>query len=263
MDLSVTGLSLGAFLVLPGYWASTLQIWCAGATQAEGAGEWLAMSLLRSIALNAIALPLALLLPGLSVSVPLDASIEKVGQAIVALPVITFLRYAGVLYALATLQGLAFGLLQRWTKGLAWAFGWTSMTPYEDVWNDVLSERFRSAENLARKGTASLLCPWLRLTLPDGRVILGRMQRSSVRIEQDKPIEVYLEPVYRLDAGSRTIRSLAHDLVGATDEALYLRLEPGTAVEIIPAVAGWRPSFAAAPPPVAPVPFAPRRTARP
>jgi Family of unknown function (DUF6338) len=244
MNFSITGLALALFLILPGYLATLLEHWVTPGIKPPRIGDWIAMSVLRSLVLNAVALPLWLVYTGPEQTVPWDDKLADAWWVASSLKLSQVRDYLISLYGLATLQGLLVGMAIKQWKGLSWALRWTSISPYEDVWNDILSENFRNKKNLALRGTPALRRAWLKLALNDGHVIIGRMRRSSITIDKEKPIEVFLAPGYVFNEQCRMVEALG-DLTGCDKVGFYLRVSAQTPVEIVSARDDWHPRFTA------------------
>jgi hypothetical protein len=101
-----------------------------------------------------------------------------------------------------------------------------------NVFCATLEAAFRTKGNLRLHGKPEQIVPWLRLTRGN-TTILGRLQRSSVKFDGDKPIEAFLSPVY-----TQTPRENA---VIEPPNGLYLRIEASEAVEILSLSAAARP----------------------
>lgn len=126
MDLSIAGIALALFLVLPGYLAKTLELWVLPGGDSFPVGDWIAMSILGSLVLNAIALPLWLAYTGLQI-VPWDADVTnawKIASSSFKLREVA--SYLVSLYGLAIFYGLTVGTAVKQWKGLAWALRWKS-----------------------------------------------------------------------------------------------------------------------------------------
>ncbi len=235
MDIGVDALLVSIFLILPGFFASTIErIFIPRGTLSEL--NWAAVSVLRSLVLNAAVLLPFVLFTGFAEP---ETGIKDLGDTLVGKPVWQVAVYLALVYGLAgawgLLSGIARGLsLQR----LAFLRGWTRIAPDSDVWNLALGARFRTKENRKLRGKPQQEVPWMRVRLPDRRTVLGRMKYSSVRISEENPIEAYLDPVYEVtDEGYRSIK-IGDDTSYA---GLYLLLTPQMYAEFFSARADWLP----------------------
>ncbi|MEM7223956.1 MAG: DUF6338 family protein [Pseudomonadota bacterium] len=225
MSFSIEELLIALFLILPGFVTTLLQRVFHPKLFDSGL-EWTAVSLLRSLLLNGVVVLLAILSKEFSAALTLERLKEAVKTTTLGELALYFLG----LYLLAALWGVALGRFpaltpQHWAR----RFKWTTVTRYTSIWNQVIHTRLDRDASLK---------PWLRLKLKDGREVLGRLRDSSLIVDRDKPIEIFMSPVYHItDKGPVEIES--------TDalqfKGTYFRLEPDTPLDFYVADRGWRP----------------------
>ena len=232
MDITVEGILVATLMILPGFAASSVQRAFIGQKGSEA--QWIAVSALRSLVLNAltaIALTLAVKI------IYWDLPVNDLSSQLSLLTVRQVGLYLLVLYALAISHGLAFGLLWKYGPTVAFRIGWTPVSPYEDVFTDALDSVFGSKENRKLSGDSKQKIPWLWVNLEAKIEVLGALKRSSVDIEQDKPFEIFLQPVYTRGQGGcweKLETPYGTEAVGA-----HIRIEPKTPVFVFSAPRNW------------------------
>lgn len=85
-----------------------------------------------------------------------------------------------------------------------------------------------------------VLVPWIRVQVDDSCVLIGRLYRSSEKIDKDKPFEVFLTPVFQQDRQTGQVKELGK-LADAEFLGIYLRIHEEAVAEIFSAVESWRP----------------------
>jgi hypothetical protein len=78
---------------------------------------------------------------------------------------------------------------------------------------------------------------WVKISMGDANPIFGRLRHSSARVEQDKPIEVYISPYYELTTEGWKRPSLERD--GEESDGIYLKITDETSVEFFFRDKGW------------------------
>lgn len=230
MELGADDFLLTLVLVLPGFVTTLVERAFQPRRYAEFA-EWLAVSVLRSLGLN---LAVAAGFVWWSDPALLQRPLSSVPDAIEAVTLARAALYVATLYALAPVWGVLKGTVAWLSFGAVLARGrWSKLRPFDNVWNDVL----RTA--LVLPGARTAPAPWIRVSVGEGRVVLGRLRKSSVHVDRDKPIEVYLSPAYEVTAGP--LEPLDIRLAGIRFQGIYLRIGPETFVEIYAAGPDWLP----------------------
>jgi hypothetical protein len=237
MSFTFESLIIAIIAVLPGFIGAAVR-----ATLKPGdspsAGEWVAGSIVSSLALNALAFFLYIFFVG---GIDLNRPIVELQTQFGALAARSALGYVGLLYALALIWGLVSGLSdERFTlRVLAYRLRLTPISPTPSVFIDVLERLVGSKENRRLRDHPAQQVAWLRVQRDD-KIIQGRLRKSSVRFAVSEPIEVYLAPAYIFEAGVIIDRD---DGIPDADTSrdLYLRIRPEDIVEILVAPASWRP----------------------
>lgn len=233
MDISVEGILVATLLILPGFLASSVERLFID--QAASEAQWIAVSALRSLGLNAAA---ALSLIVTVKLIAWDSLLQDFGNQLKLLTLRQAGLYLLVLYGLALIYGMIKGLLWKYWKNVSFIRRWTPISPYNDVWTDALDNTFRTKENRKLAGRPEQRCPWVCIALDEHTDIIGALTRSSMRIEPDKPFEIFLDPAYiRKDEKiSQAMRLDGTHVTGA-----YIRVEPKMPVFVLSAPSSWRP----------------------
>ncbi len=233
------------FLVLPGFVAALAaavvrRIRDAGApAEPRSAAAIIASGLVVSVLANAGALPI---FAWSKAEFGLELTWSQLAAQLATLRLSEGFAYLGLLYGIATLAGLGYGLINvKHLHALLYALGRTDISPERDVWTTALTEIFEDPASAARRHFAGR--PFvLWLLVQDGEAAgppyLGRLAHSSARISREKPIELYLDPAYRLEDGTprRVVPGPAALPVG-----LHLRLRPESRVEVFATPEDWTP----------------------
>lgn len=147
--------------------------------------DWFASSILYSIYLNAVVFIFWLLAVPDGQALTIDGVSKQFGS----LKITWLLWYLAALYIIAVIWGAITG---RWQtigfRAIANRLGITQYGEHGSVWARVFDRQVP-----ARKGAI-----WLKICLEGGTTIFGKLRHSSARVEQDKPIEVYISPYYEL-----------------------------------------------------------------
>ncbi len=233
--LKLEPLIVGIFAILPGFLSAAVRsILVSG--KGTTTAEWTVTSIVTSLFLNAFALTVWFLIIGQAVD--LSKSVGEIGTQVSAAPASMVAIYLAVLYGFALVWGAVSGLARQYSpRHIAFLTRLTPISPEPDVFHLALGERFRTKKNLAKRGQNDQQVPWLKLHSDTG-VILGRLRSSSVKIERDKPFEVYLEPAYTVENGVLTPIDRED---GAEFVGLYVRLKPENTLKVFTARADWVP----------------------
>ncbi len=236
MDVSLEGLIVGIFAVLPGFVSAAVRAAIAPGDRSS-AGEWVAGSIVASLSLNALVLLAFLPIVGFNLGQEIHGVVQSLGH----MPVRLVLGYLVVLYCLAVVWGAISGLLAEYApRALAYRLRLTPVSPSPNVFNDTIEKLVRTEENRRLRNTPGQQVPWLRVQR-DAIAIVGRLRRGSVDFEVDKPVEVFLSPAYRSGAGG----PLAWlPLPGANPQGVYLRLLSTDVAEVFTARSDWTPPLA-------------------
>lgn len=248
MNLGLESILVATFLILPGFLSSTIQKNIV--KDQAPISQWIPVSILRSFVLNAIICAMFIFIAGyLQWTVPdvnlqptlLALSLSEAKNLNGQLTIQDLAIYLAVLYTIAAAYGLAMGFLWKKGKSVAFARGWTPVSPFPDVWTDALSTEFSSPKNLALEKTEQRK-PWVRVKIESGAEVLGMIERSNVTIERDKPIELFLSRVFWING--RTGRAEAiKSISGSKAVGIYVRLDPKQCVEILSAPMNWSPDY--------------------
>jgi hypothetical protein len=232
VEFTLQGFLIAVLGILPGFVPSFVHTLISNQSEELETERWLATSIIASMVLNAVvaAVFLAWLLP-----IPLGTDISAFINALQKLPVSQLVLYGGSLYAVAVLWGLLRALTPRLNLGeLAHRWRLTPISPVQNVFCASLEAAFRTKGNLRLHGKPEQIVPWLRLTRGN-TTILGRLRRSSVKFDGDKPIEAFLSPVYT--------QNPMETVVIEPPDGLYLRIEASEAVELLSVSAGAQPQI--------------------
>lgn len=234
MDLSLENIAIALFFILPGFISAAIRN-MARPGAAESVGDWVVTSVVASLVLNAIVVA-GLVLKGWALD--FHQSIPKVIEALKDYEAEAAVWYVAILYGLAVAWGILSACLWHWRpRSLAFLLRLTPVMPDDDVFNPTFEELFRTSKDAKKLIPDQRPVPWLRIHL-EHMTIFGRMQTSSVTIEQDKPFELYLEPAFAIDDNGT---QLFTNIDGAHHKGVYLRIEPDKVMEIFSAPASWRP----------------------
>ncbi len=232
MEFTLQGFMIAALGILPGFVPSFVNTLLSNESEELETDRWIATSIIASMVLNAIVATMFLLwfLP-----IPLSTDISKFVDELQKLPVNALVFYGVCLYAVAAIWGLARALTPKLRVGaLSYRWRLTPISPVQNVFCATLDLIFRTEANLHLHGRPEQVVPWLRLTR-NGTTIIGRLRRSSVKFDGDKPIETFLSPAF-----TSSEKEVA---VIEPPDGLYLRVEASEAVAILSMPAGARPQF--------------------
>jgi hypothetical protein len=226
MDLSVENIAIGLFFILPGFISTAVR----GAIvpgPSQSVGDWVVTCVIGSLTLNALALALVILFGGSALfGDTIGVSVDTLKQYTLK----SAAYYVGGLYLLAIGWGICSALLWRFRpRRLAFLTHLTPVMPDEDVLTPTLAELYAHGAQAV----------WIRVPR-ERETILGKICTTSFSIEQDKPVEIHLDPGYVIPANA------TQPLVapaGAQPGGIYLRLGAEDAAEIFTAAVGWRPTF--------------------
>jgi hypothetical protein len=230
MEFTLEGYVIAVLGILPGFLASGIQNFLVPQAGRSKIGEWVATSILTSLWLNVIVSIFFLTI--FSDSVSLSSNIIRFVQDLRDQPVTRFLWYGGWIYSAASVWGLVSSLLASRLVSLPHRWRLTPISPVPNVFTDELDSRFRTKENLRLRDRPEQDVPWIRINRVELTVI-GRLRRSNVEFDIEKPFEVFLSPAYVIDKDARkTI---------ASPDGIHLRVSPTDIVEIHSARADWVP----------------------
>lgn len=231
MDFTIEGFFIAIVAILPGFFLAFTRSVVSNNLHDQEIEEWVATSIISSIILNAvIAIPFLLWIIGVSVDQDFEHLLKQLHSTHVAL----LIWYFVALYLAAFLLGVVSALRDDLNLSvLSYRWRLTPISPNANVFVHALESTFRSRQNLERRGRPDQIVPWLRIARK-GTIVVGRLRRSSVRFELDKPIEVYLSPAYVVQDNQRRSIDGAHD-------GIHMRVLPTDVVEILSASANWLP----------------------
>jgi len=237
MSFSLENLIIAIIAILPGFVSAAIR-----ATLKPGrnpsTGEWIAASVVTSLVLNALAFALFIFF---FKSIDLNKPLSEMKLQLSELTGFTVLFYLLGLYALALLWGFVTGLASDNVelRVLAYKLRLTPISPETSVFVDMLRQQIGSKDNQRLGNDPKRKVAWLRIRR-DGKLILGRLRKSSIRFNVNDPIEIYLSPGYIFATGEIISRK---DVLTNTDSArqLYLRLRPEDIAEILVLSATWNP----------------------
>lgn len=218
ISLGFDGVALAALLLMPGLVTLIVMSVILGSQHRTGF-EWLGHSLLCSITLNA----LKLWFTG-----PIRFSdfqtYEAFRSALPNLPLETVNEHLLYLYSAAVFFGVALGVgsltVRNGRKWLVFGAGRPTPTDHDSVFNATI---MRLEDVVKRKRSGAI---WLLLDV-DGHRCLGQLRSANLKVARDKPIELFLQPVYQVDD-----EPILPSLPSFTLCGLYHRLEPGKPVMI-------------------------------
>lgn len=226
MDLGIENILVAFFFVLPGFISAAIRRAIQPGHQ-ETVAEWVVTCVIASLTLNAILLALLIPFGG----GPLFAtSITDVQEKLKTFTLQSTAFYVGGLYLLAISWGIASGLLWRWRpRQLAFLWRLTPIMPDDDVFTPMLEELCVRRDVVV----------WMRI-FRERETILGKIEITSVTIEQDKPIELHLKPAYIIPSGATSPISA---VATTNNGGLYLRLGIEDVTELFTTDPTWTPTF--------------------
>ena len=186
----------------------------------ESSYSWTASSLLRSIGLNVFGISILLSLSrfGVISSVIFSSKIEDVSAIITKLSLDDVFSYIIGLYIFSVIWGMFIGIFPKLTlRAQANRLKLTSLGRHSSVWRRIRDEQ-RPRD---RPHT------WIKMHSKNGKVIFGRLRHSSSIIHQDKPVELYLKPVYEILEN----RLCLLGYMGQQADGIYVRLGTEDIVE--------------------------------
>jgi hypothetical protein len=231
MEFTLEGFVIAVFGILPGFWVSLIRNVLNPEAERAGIGEWVAKSIIVSLVLHLLVA--AIFLAIFSVSVGFNSNIVQFTGELRDQPVTIFLWYGVSVYVAASAAGIASSLLAWRPAALAHQWRLTPISPMPNVFSDELSNRFRTKENLRLHGQPEQQVPWIRLERAE-ITIMGRLRRSNVQFDIEKPFEVFLSPAYLIKEGSCPILDPL--------DGIHLRVLPTDIVEIRSERADWMPT---------------------
>jgi len=231
MDISVETLIVAVFAVLPGFVSAAVGAVIApdGRTSA---GEWIASSIVGSLAINAVAFSVFIAIRS---TINLDGEISTLQSQFLRITGWTVIEYLIAVYVIAVVWGIVSGLgTSNGPRSLAYRLRLTPVSPAQNVFNDLLGDLVGTKQNRKLRGKPEQLRPWLRLRR-DNSEILGCLTNGSVAFGVDEPIEVFLCPAFirQSEAAPRSVKGL------------YLRVVPEDLVEVFVARADWNQALPA------------------
>lgn len=230
MGFTFQGFCVAILGILPGFFLLSIRTIVAPERNQVKLQEWIASSVLTSLVLNSLVMvPFIIFITRIN----LNANINAVTQALYAQKLWVLGLYIAVLYIIALVGGLAGSLLAEWQpRVLAHSWRLTPISPAPNVFSDTLAITFRSKKNRGLRGQPEQMVPWLRLERAK-IVIVGRLQRSSVRFDVNQPVEVFLSPAFVFEPSA--VRRVA------SPNGMYLRVLPEDIVEILSEQGSWTP----------------------
>lgn len=232
MTDSIEAIIVGLYLLFPGFLSGLVERVLSPRRFASDF-EWAATSVIRSLLLNLAGMSVALL-----IWAPTDAlsgQIDALGAWVHRLPLSFALEYTVVIYMFAVAWGIAVCRV-KWLSlhEIGRRLSWTSATASDSVWDKMYTTRLKRDQGKR---------PWVRCQLKDGRYVFGRLRESSLYVDQDKPIEVFLSPVY-VETSAGLEKPAAPDEL-SEHVGIYYRVDAETAVDLVVADPGWIPPLAA------------------
>ena len=239
MTFTVEALVIAIFAILPGFVSSAARSVLKPGEVAT-AGEWVAGSIVTSLALNAVVLFVFILLhKGIDLSQP----VINLKQQLSSQSGSTAVWYAVALYGSAVAWGILSGFAgtEYAPRALAYRLRLTPVAPAANVFNNKISELVRTKENIRLRGSPHQEVPWLRIQRKE-LTILGRLQDDSVLFNLTDPIEVFLYPSYIFERNEIIARPEGVIYPKDYQRGLYLRVLVDDLVEVIVAPAVWDPT---------------------
>jgi len=186
----------------------------------DSAYDWTTSSLLRSIGLNIAGLAAVALL-GLAGILPQnipELKMSTINPFLQDLHLGTALIYILALYLASALWGALLGIYPQVTlRELANSWNLTTMGRHDSVWARI-KDKQRPPE---RPHT------WIKVHLDNDKMLFGRLRHASSTVEQDKPIELFLKPVYEMESGELSPLTTK----GVEADGIYLKLGEAHRVE--------------------------------
>ncbi len=175
--------------------------------------DWLATSVLWGVSLNAMVLVLIVLTIALTIADYRVLTIEEVGRRFRDFKIAWLVWYFVSLYFLSAIWGIILG---KWPvlglRAILNRLGITSYAEQSSVWDRIFDKQVPADKRAV----------WVRIRLTEGATMFGRLRHSSARVEQDKPIEVYVSPCYELTAdGWKRASLLKGDEIS---DGIYLKI---------------------------------------
>ena len=157
MDVSLEGLVIGVFAVLPGFLAAAIRAVTAR-PQHVSTGDWLAGSVVASLVLNALVFGLFAIF---SPVVELDRGIGTLGDAFGGISGWLALEYLAALYGAAIGWGFVSGLAADYApRALAYRLRLSPVAPAPNVFSDSIDRLVGSRDNRRLAGQPAPQVAW-------------------------------------------------------------------------------------------------------
>jgi hypothetical protein len=225
MEFSFESYLIALFGILPGFIPVLVRGLLSNDQEEMPLEKWVAISIITSMCFNAVVVTIFILFV---LPIQLDTSTESFFAYLKDIKVVYLRDYGILLYALAVLWGVGTALKPKVLGTLVQRWRLTPISPIPNVFCDILERSFRTPKNLKLHGKPDQQVPWISITR-ERITIVGRLQRSSVRFDLDKPIEIYVSPAGIFTSSKVT----AVEPPGG----LYLRVLPTDVVELLSAPA--------------------------
>ena len=232
MSVNLQQLLVALVMLVPGFIVTRIQRGFRP-TRFPSQFEWFVSSILHGVVLNA-ALLFAVLwfVPDYRSTTLLDAS-EKLQK----LSVQGAVFYLTVLYLFAVAWGAVsgrFSFLEL--RAITNRLGLTPYAEHSSVWARIFDKQV----------PANRSAIWIRFDGDDGAQCLGRLRHSSEVVELDKPIELYLSPLYVFSDESESWDISRLSKTGEKSDGCYMRLTSDSAAQFLFREQDWAPFEASA-----------------
>ena len=223
MSINLQQLLVALVMLVPGFIVTRIQR-AFRPRRFSSQFEWFVSSILQGVVLNAVLIiTLFWFVPDYRVMTLLEAS-SRLKQ--LAIQDVAF--YLTALYLFAVIWGAISGRFPFLElRALANRFGLTRYAEHSSVWARIFDVQVPNN----RKAT------WLRFDGGNSEQFFGRLRHSSEFVEQDKPIEVYFAPLYRL-----VDDQWQHVSLSGTPEqcdGCYMRLTPENTIQFFFRALEW------------------------
>lgn len=219
MSVNLEQLIVGLLFLVPGF-ISTAAEKTFQPRRFNTAYEWTSSSLVRSIGLNILGIIFIVLLSklGLISSEVLPLKIQNIDEGIRQLPFYAVFFYIIGLYLFSAVWGSVIGIYPQLTlRALANKLKLTSLGRHHSVWR-----RIKDVQRPKERPYA-----WIKIHLHNEKILFGRLRHASAIIEQDKPIELFLKPVYEVHQD----QIFQPTCMGQNSDGVYVRLRDADIVE--------------------------------